>query len=71
MLTVTGGSTEVVGVVVELVKIGGRDCEMPNETCGHREMEICVELVAIGEGIETFSRKSLVIGTETEISTVT
>lgn len=70
MLIETGGTTDVAGVVVESVKIGG-GCETPMETDGHGAIEIRVEMVTVGDGTETISTKSLKIGTDTEISTVT
>ena len=57
----------VIGVAVDSVLMGGGDCETPKEIGGHGEMEIGVEIVAVGEGTERLSKKSSVIGNETGI----
>lgn len=55
MLIETRGSTDVVGVVVEFGKMDGV-CETPKVTGGHGVVLMGVETVAMGEGIEKFSR---------------
>lgn len=68
-LTDTGGSTiEVVVVAVESLKIRVWTCEMPKETEGHGAMVIGVEIGVVGEGIETSSKNSSMIGMEVGIS---
>ena len=65
----------VVVVVVESVNIGTDEARVVGTWevtgVGHGVMVIRVEMVAVGEGMETVSTKSLKIGNETGISTVT